>query len=97
MLFNFQKFPSSAPEDEYLFIAPRGQAVRSPGPYIFDRHGELVWDGTMFGFGQTMTYMPTTYQGKPVLALWQGNFNINGYGNGHGVILDDRYNVIANV
>lgn len=44
-----------------------------------------------------MTYKPTMYQGKPVLAVWQGDFNINGYGNGQGVILDNRYKVVANV
>lgn len=44
-----------------------------------------------------MTFTPTTYQNQSVLALWQGEFNPSGYGNGYGLLLDETYTVVANI
>lgn len=93
--FNFQKFPSSTPDPGLLFLAPRGASVEAPGPYIFDGDGTLVWDGSELG--QSMSFTPKTYKGMPVLALWQGDFNGNGYGMGHGLLINESYQIIANM
>jgi hypothetical protein len=57
--------------------------------------GDSVWDGSQYG--QTMAYSVQTYNKSSVLAIWSGAFNANGYGDGYGLILNDRYEMIANV
>lgn len=93
--FNVQKFPDTSLGAGYLFIAPRGTSVEAPGAYIFSGDGELIWDGSEFG--QAMSFTPKMYKGQPVIAMWQGEFNANGYGMGHGLLINQSYQVVANM
>jgi hypothetical protein len=56
-----------------------------------------VWDGSLDGYTQTMAYSVQEYQNKPVLAIWQGQFNAGGYGFGYNLLLNQSYQVVANV
>lgn len=100
-MFNFNIPPTAEREPGSLFIAPWGDSWEKSkaGPYIVDANGELIWDGTAepWNFRQSMSFTPFVYQGQPVLALWQGEFNPGGYGNGYGLILDETYSVVANI
>lgn len=93
--FNFQKYPEAPREAGHIFIAPRGTSVEKVGAYIFTADGDLVWDGS--SYGQAMSFTPFMYKGQPVIALWQGEFNGNGYGMGHGLLINQSYDVIANM
>lgn len=93
MRFNFVEFPQNA--DGHLFLAPRGKDVKKGGATIFNWDGELVWDGSEYG--EAMSFAPFKYQDQDVIALWQGEFNSNGYGSGYGLVLDQSYSVVANV
>jgi hypothetical protein len=44
-----------------------------------------------------MAFEPGMYKGEEVLALWQGQFFGGGYGDGHGLILNSSYDLVANV
>lgn len=56
-----------------------------------------MWDGALDGFTQTMAYSVQQYQNKPVLAIWQGQFNAGGYGFGYNLLLNQSYQVVGNV
>ena len=92
--WNFHVFPPSK-SDKLIFLTPWGTNTTRPGGYIFDEHGELVWDGSEYG--PSMTFTPSTYQGKPVIAHWQGIMPVPGQGKGHNLILDQTYTVVANL
>ncbi|BEJ13982.1 hypothetical protein CspHIS471_0311560 [Cutaneotrichosporon sp. HIS471] len=93
VIFNFQKLPETQPAGR-LFITPRGKDVARKGATIVEWDGELVWDGA--DFGESIGITPTQFGGAPALALWQGLFNVAGYGNGRGLVLDKTYAVVAN-
>ncbi len=67
------------------------------GPMILDRQGHLVWfrpisQKRISAFGLSVQH----YQGKPVLAWWQGRVTSGGYGiDGEDVILNQRYRTVA--
>jgi hypothetical protein len=81
-------------EPGLIFLAPRGTDVKSSGALIYNKNGDLIWDGT--GYGATLTFRPTTYQGNSVLALWTGSISGAGVGFGYDLILNDKYEIIAN-
>ncbi|KAJ4482291.1 ASST-domain-containing protein [Lentinula aciculospora] len=81
-------------ESGLIFIAPRGTNVNSPGALIYDKSGNLVWDGTRFG--QTLTFKVATYKGESVILLWTGTVAGAGVGSGYDLILNNKYEIIAN-
>ncbi|KAJ3922382.1 ASST-domain-containing protein [Lentinula edodes] len=81
-------------ESGLVFIAPRGTNVNSPGALIYDKSGNLIWDGTHFG--QTLTFKVATYKGEPVILLWTGTVAGAGVGFGYDLILNNKYEIIAN-
>ncbi|ODO07950.1 hypothetical protein I350_03532 [Cryptococcus amylolentus CBS 6273] len=95
--WNFNVFPSSDLPSGYIFLAPRGTDVTTPTGIIYDSNGEVVWHGKEAGVGQTMSFSVGTYQREQVIATWGGSFNSNGYGDGHGLIFDQTYSLIANL
>ncbi|KAJ9118209.1 hypothetical protein QFC22_004115 [Naganishia vaughanmartiniae] len=80
-----------------IFIGPRGTATHQAAPYIYNQTGELVWDGSLDGYTQTMAYSVQQYRNKSVLAIWQGQFNAGGYGSGYNLLLNETYQVVGNV
>ncbi|WWC85180.1 uncharacterized protein L201_000037 [Kwoniella dendrophila CBS 6074] len=95
--FNINVPASSELSPGYLFLAPRGTDVATPAPLIMTNQGDLIWDGTEYGYTQSMAFQVSTYQQQGVITLWQGQFNGAGYGIGYGLVLDQGYNVVANV
>ncbi|KAJ3878679.1 ASST-domain-containing protein [Lentinula edodes] len=81
-------------ESGLVFIAPRGTNVNSPGALIYDKSGNLIWDGTHFG--QTLTFKVATYKGEPVILLWTGTVAGAGVGFGYDLILNNKYEIIVN-
>lgn len=45
------------------------------------------------GYTQTLAYQVQMYKGEKVLTVWQGQLNLNGYGVGWDLILDQTYSV----
>ncbi len=81
----------------YLFINPSGFGhINSTAPVIFTDDNELVWFGPR---GQAFNFGPYQYQGKPVLAYWNGSVFPEPVGRGSGsiVLLDSSYTTIATV
>ena len=79
-----------------VFLAPK----RTPGqngPTILNADGELVWFHPLPTGITADDFGVQTYQGKPVLAWWEGKFQKQGYGYGEWVIADQTYREITRV
>ncbi|KAJ3825293.1 ASST-domain-containing protein [Lentinula raphanica] len=90
----FNDSTSGQIESGLIFMAPRGTNVNTPGAMIYDKNGELIWDGTQFG--ETLTFKMATYKGDPVILLWTGQISGIGVGFGYDLILNNKYEIIAN-
>ncbi len=87
-----KRAPGTAPG--YVFVAPKKE-VDQAGPLILDDRGQVVWFEPLSTHGVT-DFRVQTYRGKRVLTWWQGQSD-KGIGDGHYVIVDDRYRQIATV
>lgn len=74
----------------YVFLEPRGWAVRRPGPVVLDGNGELVW--TEHKFGEVMDFRPQLYKGETFLTFWRGTDD-GTHGRGSYYMLDSAYEV----
>jgi hypothetical protein len=83
-------------EPGYLFVGPSTKGVTQPGPLLVDEQGETVWFKPTRPFWTT-NFRVAEYEGKPVLAWWQGAMSVQGFGKGEGVILDSSYREVARV
>jgi hypothetical protein len=86
--------PAHGTAPGYVFLAPK-KDVDQAGPLILDDRGQVVWFDPLETHGVT-DFRVQTYRGRRVLTWWQGQSD-KGIGNGHYVILDDRYRQIATV
>jgi hypothetical protein len=84
--------PGAAPG--YLMMAPY-QGAGSAGPMIVDQSGNLVWFHPLPRGEQATNLGVQLYQGRPVLAWWQGRIIQVGYGEGEDVLLDGSYRRIS--
>lgn len=77
----------------YVFISPY-KSIK-PAPYIYDKFGNLVWDGYgITGTANAHNFRPCQYQGATHICFSQINQQ-NGYGIGEAVIADSNYKVVA--
>jgi hypothetical protein len=77
----------------YVFMSP--YKSDKPAPYIYDKFGNLVWDGYgVTGSANAHNFRPCQYKGASHLCFNQVNQQ-NGYGIGQGVIVDQNYKVVA--
>ncbi|KAI0141722.1 Arylsulfotransferase-domain-containing protein [Xylariaceae sp. FL1272] len=83
--------------DGYIFYAPV-QVVNSPdpAPMIVTNDGDLVWHGP---YAAGFAHSVWQYKGEPVLAYWNGTGFAEPLGRGYGyvILLDQSYNLVANV
>jgi len=86
--------PGAAPG--YLLMAPY-QGQGSPGPMIVDQGGNLVWFHPLPPGVQATNLAVQQYEGRPVLAWWQGRILQVGFGQGEDVLMDAAYRPIATV
>src|SRR6187551_577969 len=86
--------PARGTAPGYVFVAPK-KDVDQAGPLIVDDRGRVVWFRPLQTHGVT-DFRVQSYRGKHVLTWWQGQ-SAKGIGNGHYVIVDDRYRQIATV
>jgi len=86
--------PARGTAPGYVFVAPK-KDVDQAGPLILDNRGRVVWFRPLQTHGVT-DFRVQSYRGKHVLTWWQGQ-SAKGIGNGHYVIVDDRYRQIATV
>lgn len=63
----------------YTLLAPRGSAVRTPGPMIIDHEGHLVWTKD---YGQTHGIGVYNFHGERYLTFGVENDGIRGFGDG---------------
>ena len=81
----------------YLFMNPSGFShINSTAPYIVTDANELIWFGPR---GQAFNFGQYQYQGKNVLAYWNGSVFPEPVGRGYGsiVLLDSSYSKIATI
>jgi len=79
----------------YIFMSP--YKSDKPAPYIYDKFGNLVWDGYgVTGSSNAHNFRPCQYMGAAHLCFNQVNQQ-NGYGIGQGVVVDQNYKVVATV
>ncbi|KAG9557368.1 hypothetical protein KCU61_g2698, partial [Aureobasidium melanogenum] len=77
----------------YVFMSPY-KSIK-PAPYIYDKFGNLVWDGYgVTGSANAHNFRPCQYNGAPHLCFNQVNQQ-NGYGIGQSMIVDQNYKVVA--
>jgi hypothetical protein len=86
--------PLAAPG--YIFANPYNGPGPS-GPMIFDEAGNLVWFNRMPRGTETTNLQVLQYNGKPVLAWWQGHVTAQGFGQGEEVIADSSYRQVGRV
>ncbi|HVS84875.1 MAG TPA: arylsulfotransferase family protein [Gaiellaceae bacterium] len=84
--------PGVAPGE--ILLAPVG-GPSVPGPMIADANGELVWLRPV-RTKDVHNLRKQTLNGKPVLSWWQGE-TLAGYGQGSYVVVDDSYDVVAQI
>lgn len=86
--------PGASPGD--FFLAPY-QADGSPGPMIVDQRGDLVWFHPLPAGDEATDFRVQQYEGKPVLAWWQGRILQVGFGQGEDLIFNTSYQHVATV
>jgi hypothetical protein len=79
-----------------VFVAPYA-GPSPPGPMIFDSRGNLVWFDQLSGGLEATNLRVQTYEGKPVLAWWQGRIPPQGFGEGEVFIDNSSYQTILRV
>lgn len=67
-------------DDNYIFLAPRGNEVPHPAVTIMDNAGEMVWEHYVEGQGYNLKVQE--YKGEQVLTFWAGNDAVGGHGEG---------------
>jgi Arylsulfotransferase (ASST) len=80
----------------YVFLAPY-QGRGSPGPMIVDQGGNLVWFHPLAAGMQATNFGVQRYEGKPVLAWWQGRILQVGFGQGEDVLYNSSYQLVARI
>jgi hypothetical protein len=86
--------PGATPGD--FFLAPY-QGEGTPGPMIVDQNGNLVWFHPLPAGEQATNFKVQQYQGKPVLAWWQGRIIKVGFGQGEDVLYNTAYQEVARI
>ncbi|MGD1058996.1 MAG: arylsulfotransferase family protein, partial [Solirubrobacteraceae bacterium] len=84
----------SSPGD--LLLAPY-QGDGTPGPMITDQSGNLIWFHPLPAGVESTSLRLQQYEGKPVLAWWQGRILEVGFGQGEDVIYNTSYQKVATV
>ncbi|OQN99536.1 hypothetical protein B0A48_14678 [Cryoendolithus antarcticus] len=83
------------PSSGYVFIAPTG--TDGNGPYIYDKAGNLVWDGAgVVGGADAYNFHVCLYNGSPHLCI-TGGLGHQGYAIGTAMILDANYRIVTSV
>jgi hypothetical protein len=80
----------------YLFLAPY-QGRGSPGPMIAAQDGSLVWFHPLPAGVEAANFGVQSYEGRPVLAWWQGRIIRVGFGQGEHVLYDGSYRRVATI
>ncbi len=79
-----------------LFLAPyQGKGVA--GPMITDQAGNLIWFHPLPANVAATNFRVEEYEGKPVLAWWQGRILEVGFGQGEVVLANSSYEQIAHI
>ncbi len=86
--------PGATPGD--LFLAPY-QGEGTPGPMITDQGGNLVWFHPLPSGIESTNFSVQQYEGKPVLAWWQGRILEVGFGQGEQVLYNTAYRQVATI
>ncbi|MGH2858216.1 MAG: arylsulfotransferase family protein [Solirubrobacteraceae bacterium] len=87
---------STAAAEGDIFLGPANKLGQA-GPMILDGQGRLIWFDPLPGKDQAFNVSEQRYEGRPVLAWWQGIVSTRGYGVGEDVIYDAHYRQIATV
>ncbi|MDE3096248.1 MAG: aryl-sulfate sulfotransferase [Chloroflexota bacterium] len=78
----------------YLFLTPTG--ATPTGPAIYDNSGALVWYRPV-NTEQAHNLQVLTYEGRQMLAWFEGSFQDPGWGEGEYVLYDGQYRQVTRV
>lgn len=70
-----------------------GSDVEQVGPLIIKQDGTVVWSGAEYA---SPSLHVEKYLGEDHIILWQGDFQVGGYGYGRWIVLNNKYEVVAN-
>jgi len=86
--------PGATPGD--LFLAPY-QGEGAAGPMIVDQSGNMIWFHPLPAGEAATNFAVQQYEGKPVLAWWQGRILQVGFGQGEDVLYSTAYEPLATI
>jgi hypothetical protein len=78
-----------------IFLTPKGDGIQG-GPMILDPRGRLLWFMPISHPDAAFNLEVQRYRGQPVVTFWEGAV-LDGYGQGHGVVMDSSYRTVAKV
>jgi hypothetical protein len=67
------------------------------GPLIYTPQGRLVWFHQLSGDISAENLRAQNYKGRQVLTFWRGKVLSLGFGQGEGVVMNDRYQTVARI
>jgi Arylsulfotransferase (ASST) len=67
------------------------------GPLIYTPRGRLVWFHQLSGEASAEDLSVQSYEGRRALTFWQGKVLSLGFGQGEGVVMNDRYQTVARI
>jgi Arylsulfotransferase (ASST) len=67
------------------------------GPLIYTPQGQLVWFHQLSDEISAENLNVQSYKGRRVLTFWQGKVLSLGFGQGEGIVMNDRYQTIARI
>ncbi|TRM57804.1 ASST-domain-containing protein [Schizophyllum amplum] len=76
-----------------LFFSPQGGDVEQAGPLIIKQDGTVVWSGAEYA---APSFHIEEYKGEDHIILWKGDFQVGGFGYGNWLVLNNKYEVVAN-
>jgi hypothetical protein len=67
------------------------------GPLIYTPRGRLVWFHQLSGDLSAEDLSVQRYEGRRALTFWQGKVLSLGFGQGEGIVMNDRYQTVARI
>ena len=67
------------------------------GPLIYTPQGRLVWFHQLSGDTSAEDLSVQSYEGRRALTFWQGKVLSLGFGQGEGIVMNDRYETVARI
>jgi hypothetical protein len=78
-------------------LTTNGPGPGQYGPLIYTPQGRLVWFHQLSGDISAENLRVQSYEGRRALTFWQGKVLSLGFGQGEGIVMNDRYQTVARI